>query len=86
MLPLAVPGLIAANSVCFSLSLGAFLYPELLGGGRVRVLATAIYEDVQTDYDVPRAAAMAVVFLGVALLVRAVIAVVTRRRGMERKS
>lgn len=81
VLPLAAPGLVAANTVCFSLSLGAFLYPELLGGGRVRVLATAIYEDVQTAYDVPRAAAMSVLFLSVALLLRSLLAVSARWAG-----
>ncbi|MFT8417574.1 MAG: ABC transporter permease [Acetobacter sp.] len=70
VIPLALPGLVAASSVCFSLSLGAFLYPELLGGGRVRVLATAIYDDVQTAYNVPRAAALSVIFLVVALLIK----------------
>lgn len=70
VIPLAVPGLVAASSLSFSLSLGAFLYPELLGGGRVRVLATVIYDDVQTSYNVQRAAALSVIFLVVALLIK----------------
>jgi putative spermidine/putrescine transport system permease protein len=62
-LPLSVPGIAAATSLSFALSLGAFLFPQMLGGGRVQVLATAIYERIQTSYDIPAAAALAMLFL-----------------------
>lgn len=61
-LPLSLPGLAAATSLCFALSLGAFLFPQMLGGGRVQVLATAIYDRIQASYDVPAAAALAMLF------------------------
>jgi len=62
-LPLAVPGLLAAGSLVFAISLAAFLFPELLGGGKVQVSASYIYERIQTDYDIPAAAAISVLFL-----------------------
>jgi putative spermidine/putrescine transport system permease protein len=45
----------------------------MLGGGRVQVLATAIYERIQASYDIPAAAALAMLFL---LLVMAMLLVV----------
>ncbi|MBN8944728.1 MAG: ABC transporter permease [Rhizobiales bacterium] len=66
-LPLSLPGIAAATSLCFALSLGAFLFPQMLGGGRVHVLATAIYDRIQTSYDIPAAAALAMLFFGLML-------------------
>ena len=66
-LPLAVPGLVTAGSLVFALSLAAFLFPQLLGGGRVQVIATLIFEKIQTDFDIPAAAALAVIFLVLAI-------------------
>jgi putative spermidine/putrescine transport system permease protein len=66
-LPLAVPGLVTAGSLVFALSLAAFLFPQLLGGGRVPVIATLIFEKIQTDFDIPAAAALAVIFLALAI-------------------
>ena len=62
-LPLSIPGVAASTFLCFALSLGAFLFPQMLGGGRVQVLATAIYDRIQTSYDIPAAAALAMIFL-----------------------
>jgi putative spermidine/putrescine transport system permease protein len=77
-LPLSVPGLAAATSLCFALSLGAFLFPQMLGGGRVQVLATAIYDRIQASYDVPSAAALAVLFFLLVLLMLAVVGGIRR--------
>jgi putative spermidine/putrescine transport system permease protein len=71
-LPLSLPGLAAATSLCFALSLGAFLFPQILGGGRVQVLATAIYDRIQASYDIPAAAALAFLFFVLMLLLLAV--------------
>lgn len=70
-LPLSLPGLAAATSLCFALSLGAFLFPQMLGGGRVQVLATAIYERIQASYDIPAASALAVLFFALVMLMLA---------------
>ena len=62
-----LPGLIAAASLSFVGALSAFLFPELLGGGRVHMAADLIYERIVTDYNLPRVAAMAALFLILAL-------------------
>jgi putative spermidine/putrescine transport system permease protein len=77
-LPLSLPGLAAATSLCFALSLGAFLFPQMLGGGRVQVLATAIYDRIQASYDIPAAAALAVLFFALVLIVLAIVQLLRR--------
>jgi putative spermidine/putrescine transport system permease protein len=77
-LPLSVPGLMSAGSLVFALSLAAFLFPQLLGGGRVQVIATLIFEKIQTDYDIPAAAALAVMFLVLAVAVLAALSALQR--------
>jgi len=77
-LPLSIPGLIAAASLSFAGALSAFLFPELLGGGRVRMAANLIYERIVTDYNLPRVAAMAALFLILALAALAMLAMVQR--------
>lgn len=70
-LPLSLPGLAVSTSLCFAMSLGAFLFPQMLGGGRVQVLATAIYERIQASYNIPEAAALALLFFVLVLLILA---------------
>ena len=77
-LPLSLPGTAAATFLSFALSLGAFLFPQLLGGGRVQVMATAIFDRIQTSYDVPAAAALAMVFLLLMLLLLGLLALLRR--------
>ncbi len=73
-LPLSMPGVAASSFLCFALSLGAFLFPQMLGGGRVRVMATAIYDRIQTSYDIPSAAALAMIFLGLMVVLSLILA------------
>jgi putative spermidine/putrescine transport system permease protein len=68
-LPLSLPGLITTASLTFVGALSAFLFPELLGGGRTHMAATIIYERIVTNYNLPEAAAMSALFLLLALAV-----------------
>jgi putative spermidine/putrescine transport system permease protein len=78
VLPLSVPGLLSAASLSFAGALSAFLFPELLGGGRVHMASNVIYETILTDLNLPRVAAMAALFLVLALSAFAVLAIVQR--------
>jgi putative spermidine/putrescine transport system permease protein len=78
VLPLSVPGLLSAASLSFAGALSAFLFPELLGGGRVHMASNVIYETILTDLNLPRVAAMAALFLVLALSAFAVLAVAQR--------
>ena len=66
LLPLSVQGLIAGSQLVFALAISAFATPSLLGGGRVQVLASEIYNDVGT-LDWPDAAVASYVLLAFAL-------------------
>ncbi len=68
-LPLLSSGLVVAASLTYSLALSSFLFPLLLGGGRVRMVANHIYERLFVAYDVPFAAATSAVFLALSFAV-----------------
>lgn len=70
-LPLCRGGLLAGSLLVFSLTVSSFVTPSLIGGSRVQVAATAIYERTITLVDYPGAAALAVVLL---VLIAALIA------------
>jgi len=65
--PLSLPGVINAVALTYVVALSSFLFPLLLGGGRVRFMANLIYDQIFTAYDLPFAAAIAVIFLAVSL-------------------
>jgi putative spermidine/putrescine transport system permease protein len=45
-LPLSGQGIFGGCAIVFSLSMGAYVTPNLIGGGRIRVLATEIYSQM----------------------------------------
>lgn len=66
-LPLSLPGVHAAATLIFSLSMAAFVQPQLLGGSSFMVMTTLIYEQVSVTLNWPFAAAAGVVLLAAAL-------------------
>lgn len=62
-LPLALPGILASSALSFSIAVSSFLFPLLLGGGRVRFVSNEIYDLIFVAFDLPLAAATAFVFL-----------------------
>jgi ABC-type spermidine/putrescine transport system permease subunit I len=61
--PLSKPGLLAGILVVFVLSLGFYITPALLGGGRVLVISVAIERDVNFNRDWGPASAIAALFV-----------------------
>jgi putative spermidine/putrescine transport system permease protein len=61
-LPLTLPGLVAGAQICFTLALGAFVTPAILGGGRVLVLPLHVYR-ATSDINWPVAAVGGMVLL-----------------------
>ena len=68
-LPLATPGLIAGSVLVFSLMLGAFVTPLILGGTAIKYLSVAVYTDALVLFNLPRATALSLVLLVVVLAV-----------------
>jgi putative spermidine/putrescine transport system permease protein len=54
---------VGATLLTFSLASSAFLFPLLLGGGKVRLMSNHIYEIIFTTFNFSEAAVAAVVFL-----------------------
>jgi putative spermidine/putrescine transport system permease protein len=66
VLPLALPGVVAGSIFTFSLTLGDFLTPVLVGN--TQFIGNVIYADVGTAGNLPAAAAYATVPIGIMLV------------------
>ncbi len=60
ILPLAMPGLMAGSIFTFSLTLGDYIIPQIVGSSR-RFIGQAVYQHQGTAGNIPLAAAFAVV-------------------------
>jgi len=80
-LPLAAPALLAAWLLTLVLGISAFITPRLMGGGRVFVLATEIYDQALEYVDWPAASALAMLLLGGLVLLMLLRAAVARMGG-----
>jgi ABC-type spermidine/putrescine transport system permease subunit II len=59
LLPLALPGLVAGSIFTFSLTLGDYITPLLVGGTSAEFMGNVIYSNIGIANNVPFAAAMA---------------------------
>lgn len=75
-LPLSLPGILAGSMLVFIPTVGAFLTPDILGGGKVSFIGNVIERQFKTALDYPFGSAlsfmlMAIVLVGTVLYFRA---------------
>lgn len=66
-LPLTVPGIAAGAVFVFVLSIGNFVTPALLGGGRFQMIGNLVYDQFLTANDWPFGAALALALIAIML-------------------
>lgn len=63
ILPLSAPGVLTAALLVFVLAISSFVTPRLMGGGRVFVLGTEVFNEATVTLNWPLAAALSVMLL-----------------------
>lgn len=71
LLPLSLPGIVAAGIIVFVPSLGAYVTPALMGGGKVALLGNLIQQQFMTTRDYPFGSAIG--FLMMAIMLGAIL-------------
>jgi mannopine transport system permease protein len=81
VLPLALPGIVAATALVFAISLGFYVTPVLLGGAQTPFLASFISDYIFLFFDYPVASAASVILLvGAVVTLAGALALVGRER------
>ena len=68
VLPLVMPGMVAGSIFTFSLTLGDFITPLLVGGANSNFIGNIIYSNLGTAGNLPFAAALAVVPIAIMVI------------------
>lgn len=79
LLPLSLPGVLAAGTTAFAWTFSAFATPQLVGGGKVNMVSNLVYQLGFASFNFPFAAALAIAGLLLTALALALLSLVTRR-------
>ncbi|NET73642.1 MAG: ABC transporter permease [Sphaerospermopsis sp. SIO1G2] len=68
LFPLSMPGIVAASIIVFVPSLGAYVTPDLMGGGQVSMLGNLLQQQFMTSRDWPFGSAIGFIMMAIMLL------------------
>ena len=68
-LPLAMPGVVSGSVLVFALAISAFVTPALIGGPRIPVMSTLIYQQGIALLNWPFGAAISLIMLAVLIVI-----------------
>ncbi len=80
VLPQVMPGILSGSMIVFALTASAFATPSIIGGRRLKVVATTAYDEFLSTLNWPLGAAIAVV-----LLIANIVIIASYNRFIERK-
>ena len=66
--PLSLPGILAGSMLVFIPTVGAFLTPDMLGGGKVSYIGNVIERQFKTARDWPFGSALSFMLMGIVLV------------------
>jgi putative spermidine/putrescine transport system permease protein len=67
--PLSLPGVITGCILVFTVSMTAFVTPKLLGGARVKLMSSMVYQEVQITFNWSMASTISFILLAAILVV-----------------
>jgi spermidine/putrescine transport system permease protein len=79
--PLSLPGVVAGSMLVFIPSLGAFVIPSILGGGKTLMIGNIISNQFLAAHDWPFGSALSTLMMGLMLIATLVYFRSTTRRG-----
>ncbi|MDI3338640.1 ABC transporter permease [Defluviimonas aestuarii] len=85
ILPMTVPGIAAGAVFVFVLSIGNFITPALLGGGRFQMMGNLIYAQFLTANDWPFGAAISMVLIAIMMGLLTIQAIAAEKGAGERR-
>lgn len=78
--PQVIPGVLSGSLIVFALTASAFATPSIIGGRRLKVVATTVYDEILSNLNWPLGTALAVILMGAVLLVSIVVGRHVERR------
>jgi len=85
-LPLTLPGVAAGAVFVFVLSIGNFITPDLLGGGRIQMVGNLIYDQFLSARDWPFGAALSMILIFIMMVLLFAQAVAVNRAQAQRST
>ena len=68
VLPLSMPGVVAASAICFALAMNAYATPVLIGGPTMKMMGPVVYEQISKANNWPVGSTLAWILMAVTLV------------------